>query len=96
MYSIGLDVHKKTVYATVLDEHGTVVAQDNLRNDAKEMEVFVGSLGEGSKQAVIEASSAWMLLLDQLRSLGVDTKLANPLKVKAIAWAKIKTDKTRF
>lgn len=93
MYSIGLDVHKRTVYATVLDEYGKKIAQENLRNDAKDMEAFIGSLGEESKQAVIEASSTWMRLFEQLMGLGVSTKLANPLKVKAIAWAKIKTDK---
>ena len=40
----------------------------------------------------IEASPSWYWLYDHLEEEGFDVKLSHPLKTKAIAYAKVKTD----
>ena len=41
-------------------------------------------------RAVIEAGRNWGVMYDLLEEVGIDTKVAHPLKVRAIADAKIK------
>ncbi|MBI5035869.1 IS110 family transposase, partial [Candidatus Micrarchaeota archaeon] len=48
---------------------------------------------EPCSKVVMEASSTWQYLYDYLEQKGFDMTLANPLEVKAIASAKVKTDK---
>jgi len=43
-------------------------------------------------KAVVEAGRTWGVIYDLLESIGVEPVLANPLKTRAIAEAKIKTD----
>jgi len=90
---IGLDVHKSSIYATVTDKQGKVLISEEFRNTCNDIKQFVESLGNGDKYAVIEATCAWMHVYEQLERLNVSTVLAHPLKVKAIASARIKTDK---
>jgi transposase len=41
----------------------------------------------------MEAGYCWQPLYDRLEETGYDVKLTHPLKAKAIAQAKVKTDK---
>jgi len=43
--------------------------------------------------AVLEAGGASYMMADPIRELGGEVKMANPLRVNAIACARIKTDK---
>lgn len=47
----------------------------------------------GPHQAVVESTGGWYWLADTLAALGVDLVLAHATRVKAIAAAKVKTDK---
>jgi len=88
---IGLDVHKRVCYGTVMDEKGQIVKRGKFSNDPQGLEVFM----EGVDEALVamEAGYCWQPLYDRLEETGHDVRLAHPLKVKAIAQAKIKTDK---
>jgi len=90
---IGLDVHKKHVYATVKRKDGRIVEQRNFENDKKSLQEFVASLRRGKHHAVLEASSSWMQTYDFLEAQGIDVCLAHPLKLRAIAEERIKNDR---
>jgi len=76
---------------TVLDEEGREVKNGRVANLRKAVEEFL----EGCRpfRAVIEAGRASYVMADLLRELGGEVKMANPGQVKAIAHARIKTDK---
>jgi transposase len=46
-----------------------------------------------SLQVVIESTFNWYWIVDLLQDHQIDVKLAHPLHLKAIAYAKVKTDR---
>jgi transposase len=77
---------------TLMDEDGKELRNDRVWNFRSEVEKFLQGAGDEIK-AVIEAGRSSYVMVDLLEELGVDVKIANPKEVKAIAKAKIKTDK---
>ena len=61
-------------------------------NELSAFRDFFGT-GEEPTRAVLEAGRTWGVIYDLLEGIGVQPILANPLKTRAIAEAKIKTDK---
>ena len=93
MYYVGVDHHKYSSYAVVMDKQGKVFWQDRIRNYRKDI-ARLRSLCNGSKtHVVLEAGRNWTLMYDMLEKEFDKVKLAHLLKVKAIASARIKTDK---
>lgn len=94
MNYVGIDYHKKYSHVTAINEEGQVIDSKRLDNDVALFREFFQGLGEKS-QAVVEASRTWGVMYDLLESLDEveSVTLAHPLKVRAIAEAKIKTDK---
>ena len=90
MESIGLDVHRHYTFYTRVDEAGRVVAQEKVANEALP-DVF-GQIDPPCR-AVLEATGNWGYIADLLEPLVEEVVLAHPLKVRAIASAKVKTDK---
>jgi len=90
---IGIDAHRRYSQITVMDEKGRIVERQKINNDRKSIEKAVRRyVGNGTK-AVMESSWNWGLLYDMFSDYIDEVKIAHPLKVKAIAEAKIKTDK---
>jgi len=90
---IGIDAHRRYSQITVMDKNGRIVERQKINNDRKSIERALSPyVGNGSK-AVLESSWNWGLLHDMFSDYIDDVKVAHPLKVKAIAEAKIKTDK---
>jgi transposase len=89
---VGLDVHKKYAWTTVLDEDGNIVQEKRFSCTGKELMDFVSSLSMGDK-VVMEASSTWTHIYDLIDGRGIEVLLAHPLQTKAIASARIKTDR---
>ena len=87
MMYVGLDVHKHVCYGTVMNEKGKVVKQAKFSNDLEGLEEFM----EGFDEAVVamEAGYCWQPLYDRLEETRCDVKLPHPLKMKAIAQAKV-------
>jgi len=92
MYCIGVDHHKQYSLMTVLDEAGQEIKTGRMLNQRAEVERFLGGL-EGEVKAVIEAGMASFEMADLLKEMGMEVTIAHPAKVKAIASARIKTDK---
>ena len=91
MYFIGVDHHKQWSVMAVRDEDGREVKFGRVENRREAVRSFL----EGLKpfQAVIEAGYSSYVMADLLRELGGEVKMANPGELKAIAHARIKTDK---
>jgi len=91
MLFTGLDLHKSFSYVTTITDKGRIVGQRKLPSNGEVVE-FLKAFDE-SMEVAIEATPSWYWLYDQLEEEGFDVKLSHPLKTKAIAYAKVKTDK---
>jgi len=92
-YYVGVDNHKKFSYLSVMDEKGVVVKEGRVVNTREAVNKFLGKEYTKDTSAVLEAGRNWTVMYDWLEEELDEVKLAHPLKVKAIAEAKIKTDK---
>jgi len=87
---VGLDVHKKYTEVAIVDEDGVVAKQERIENEPRQIEEFSNKLSNATM--VLESSSSWYWLYEIL-SRKHKVVLSNPAKTKAIASAKLKTDK---
>lgn len=93
MYYVGCDQHKHYSLVIAKDKNGVMKEHKKLyHTQREEMVDFYSSLPEGSTVA-IEASGFGFWQCDLLQELGINVKLTNPAKTRAIAEEKIKTDK---
>jgi len=92
MNYLGVDCHKRKSFLTAMDSGGSVIGRWSIRNDGKELDRIFDKIGHDF-EAVLEASSTWPVMYDLLDERVKKVLLAHPLKVKAIAEAKIKNDK---
>jgi transposase len=91
-YDIGVDYHKACSLIVVQDTGGKTLRSGRVRNDSRSLAGFLSPFSENA-HAVMEATRNWTVMFDWLDELCDEVTLAHPLKVKAIAEAKIKTDK---
>ena len=90
---VGVDYHKKFSYGTIMTESGQTIKQGRFANHPQAVANFLGEHAGPDCSAVLEATRNWTVMHDWLEELAGEVTLAHPLKVKAIAEAKIKTDK---
>lgn len=91
---VGVDYHRKHSYISVMNKEGKKVKEGLVANRKEEVATFLTQAQcDGNSAAVLEASRNWPVMYDWLEDLVGEVHLAHPLKVKAIAEAKIKTDK---
>jgi len=91
MNYMGIDHHKQYSHITLMDERGKKIKSGRVANYCSEVERFLDGTGEA--KAVIEAGRSSYTMVDVMDELGIEVTIAHPLQVKAIAKAKIKTDK---
>src|SRR3990167_7002327 len=87
---VGLDVHKDFCQAAFVSSKGKVVKEKSFKNNTEGLEELAKATRKHN--VVIESSSSSMRVYDAL-SKTCKVKVAHPAKVKAIASARIKTDK---
>lgn len=92
MWYVGLDLGKRWHYMVMMDARGQIARQQKLPNDPLLMSRYFETL-EGPCRVVLEATGHWMAVYDQIEPHVQEVILAHPLKVRAIASARIKTDK---
>lgn len=92
MFYSGIDQHKLFSYITTVDSDGIVIKEAKLNNNSFEILNYFSSLGK-EHSATVETTGGWYWINDLLSSQGIDLKLAHAKYVKAIAYAKVKTDK---
>jgi transposase len=90
----GLDLHKKEVEAVVLDEDGHILHRSRFAATRAALEAFARTrLSPDSTTVAVEATTNTWPVAAILQPLVHKVVVSNPLRTKAIAGAKIKTDK---
>jgi len=91
MSSVGIDLHRNRSHIAVIDEHGELTLSKRIINGRETFLELLGSL-EGESQIAVEATYGWEWLAELLEDAGYDIHLAHPLRTRAIAAARVKTD----
>jgi transposase len=91
MLYTGLDYHRSFSYITTMNDKGEIIGQKKMPGNGEIVD-FLKEFGE-SMEVAIEATPSWYWLYDCLENEGFEVKLSHPLRTKAIAYAKVKTDK---
>ena len=88
---IGVDLHKKTCYVTVMNIDGKIKKQTEISTDADKVSKFFKRYPD--VPVAVESTMNWIPFYENLEALGCLVSLSNPLQTKAIASARIKNDK---
>jgi transposase len=91
MNSVGIDLHRRRSHIAVVDDEGTETLSRRIQNDPETFLELLDSL-EGETEVALEATYGWEWLAELLEGAGYDVHLAHPLRTKAIASARVKTD----
>jgi transposase len=92
---VGMDLHKNYLQIAVMDKKGKILRNSRIDNNLKHISRFFESINSREKPVVVmESSSVWYNIYRHLsEERKLDVVLSNPVKTRAIASAKIKTDK---
>mgnify|MGYP002623735585 FL=1 len=88
----GLDVHKRVVEAVVLNDAGKVTKRARFACERSELVRFAKRLGPRCRVALEATTNTWAVVA-LLQPLVAEVVVSNPMRTRAIAEAKIKTDK---
>lgn len=92
MYYSGIDQHKHDCMITTYDGAGHRVKQQRVPNARERLRRYFAQF-EGPHHAVVESTGFWYWLADVLDDIDVELTLAHATRLKAIAAAKVKTDR---
>ena len=92
MIYLGVDLHKRSCWVTVLDADGHLRESRKLGTEKWELLEFFGQVAKPAAVAV-EATFNWYYFLNVIEPLGLELHLVHPWKTRAIASARIKHDK---
>jgi transposase len=90
---VGLDVHKRVVEACIVDAKGNVVHRERFTLNRRTLHVFATKILRPTDQVAFEATTNCWAVADALRPRVARVLVSNPMATKAIAQAKVKTDK---
>ena len=96
MKSIGIDIGKRRCIVCTMDRNGTVLEETGYENTYASATAFARKARRkyGKCQAVCESTgNLWIKTYEAFEDRGTPIELANPMKVRAIAEASVKTDK---
>lgn len=91
---VGIDLHKHYMQVAVLNGDGNLTEETRINNNADHHSLrrFLDRVPMHTR-FVLESSSVWYGVYSHIRGTGYDIILSNPRETKAIAHAKIKTDR---
>ena len=90
---VGLDVHKRVVEVCIVDQSGNVVHRERFALNRRTLEMFATKVLQPTDHVAFEATTNCWAVADALRPHVAKVVVSNPLATKAIAQAKVKTDK---
>ena len=90
---VGLDVHKRLVEACIVDQAGNVVHRERFALNRRTLELFATKILRQGDHVALEATTNCWAVTDALRPHVARVIVSNPMATKAIAQAKVKTDK---
>jgi transposase len=91
MHSVGIDLHRKRSHVAVIDDQGRELCSRRVVNDGQTILALLDEI-DGECRVALEATYGWEWLADVLEDGGYELHLAHPLRTKAIASARVKTD----
>lgn len=91
MNSVGIDLHRNRSHIAVIDSNGELSLSQRIVNCRETFLELLDGL-EGESQIAVEATYGWEWLAELLEDAGYDIHLAHPLRTRAIAAARVKTD----
>ena len=89
---VGIDLHRRRSHIAIVDERGELTESRRIANDRDAFLELLGDPGEGETHVALEATYGWEWLAELLEEAGYDLHLAHPLRTRAIAAARVKTD----
>jgi transposase len=90
---VGLDVHKRVVEACIVDAAGKVVGRERFALNRRTLKLFATEILRPTDHVALEATTNCWAVADLLRPHVARVLVSNPMATKAIAQAKVKTDK---
>ena len=90
---MGLDVHKRTVYITELDDDGNIMEQYEIGNNINELEQFRSRYIDLNPEIALEVSTTGKYIAGKLRDMGFHVHLADPFKLSIIFKSSKKNDR---
>ena len=90
---VGLDVHKRVVEACFVDQAGKVVHRERFALNRRTLKLFASEVLQPTDHVALEATTNCWAVADALRPHVARVVVSNPMATKAIAQAKVKTDK---
>lgn len=87
----GIDLHKRTIAVQTVNADGTIVREAQFAARHEALRAYFATL-PGPHRAVVECTGMWYWVRDLLASQGVDLRLGHAKYLKAISYAKVKTD----
>jgi transposase len=90
---VGLDLHKNLVVICIIDAGGKVVLRQSCSCTREALEQFGQKQLLKTDKLALEATTNTWQVVELLKPYVAEVVVSNPLKTKAIAEAKIKTDK---
>lgn len=93
MFYTGIDWHKAFCYLSTVNAEGKLVQQRKVRNTAADFASYYESFDTDLHTSVVESCGGWYWLSRLFDRLSLPLVVAHAHYVKAIAYAKVKTDK---
>ena len=87
---VGIDLHRRRSQIAIIDELGELTLQKRVATGRETITELLGD--PGSTHVALEATYGWEWLAELLEDAGFDVHLAHPLRTRAIASARVKTD----
>ena len=91
MIHVGIDLHSRNMTLVAINDKGSLIAEEKQTNSRANLSVFFHQFNE-PVQAVVECTSYWYWVSDWCRDHKVPLKLGHAKMLKAISYAKVKTD----
>ena len=90
---VGLDVHKRVVEACLVDQAGKTLQRQRFALNRQTLGLFAAKVLRPADHVALEATTNCWAVADVLRPHVARVVVSNPMATKAIAMAKVKTDK---
>jgi transposase len=90
---VGVDVGKARCRAALMNQSGRIENEFFFENSKSGIEHLTSLLTCEDRVVMESTGNLWLSIYDALEHKNIKVVLANPMKTKAIASAKIKTDK---
>lgn len=91
MIHLGIDLHSRNMTLVALNDNGKLIREVKAQSNAIELEGFFQHFDQ-PRQAAVECTSYWYWVADWCKQHNMPLQLAHAKMLKAISYAKVKTD----